>query len=112
LKHNWPLIKYVENYIARCETCQKNKLKERNKGVTGNHGYSLTLREMCFRHRPINDDHGNKYILTFHNLTKFSKAIPIPNQEIAKIAKQFTFKIIFEYGIPDKVLTDQGKLHK
>jgi len=59
-------------------------------------------------------NHGNKYILTFQdNLTKFSKAIPVPNQEAAETiytqAKQFTLKIIFEYGIPDKkVLTDQG----
>jgi len=52
-------------------------------------------------------NHGNKYILTFQdNLIKFSKAIPIPNQEAAKLAKQFTLKIIFEYRI--QVLTDQG----
>ncbi|KYN22890.1 hypothetical protein ALC57_04673 [Trachymyrmex cornetzi] len=41
-------------------------------------------------------------------LIKFSKAIPMPNQEAAEIAKQFTLRIIFENGIPDKVLTDQG----
>jgi len=33
---------------------------------------------------------GNKYILTFQdNLTKFSKAIPLANQEAATVAKEF-----------------------
>jgi len=51
----------------------------------------------------------NKYLLTFQdNLTKFSKAIPIPNQEANTINKEFVIKIILEHGIPEKLLTDQG----
>jgi len=52
---------------------------------------------------------GNKYLLTFQNdLTKFSKVIPIPNQEATTVAKEFVTKIICEHGIPETVLTDQG----
>jgi hypothetical protein len=52
---------------------------------------------------------GNKYILTFQdNLTKFSKAIPIENQEARTIAKEFVTKIVLEHGTPEKILTDQG----
>ncbi|XP_011646140.2 uncharacterized protein LOC105432862 [Pogonomyrmex barbatus] len=52
---------------------------------------------------------GNKYILTFQDkLTKFSKAISIKNQEANTVAKAFVTKIIVEYEIPDKILTDQG----
>jgi len=52
---------------------------------------------------------GNKYTLTFQdNLTKFSKAIPIPNQEAITVTKKFTTKIVLEYGIPEEILTDQG----
>ena len=52
---------------------------------------------------------GNKYVLTFQDhLTKFSKAIPLDNQEAATVAKAFVTKIIVEYGIPEKILTDQG----
>lgn len=48
-------------------------------------------------------------MLTFqNNLTKFSKAISISNQEAATITKEFLTKIIFEYGIPNKILTNQG----
>ncbi|KMQ82224.1 enzymatic polyprotein endonuclease reverse, partial [Lasius niger] len=51
---------------------------------------------------------GNKYLLTFQDsLTKFSKAIPIPNQEANTISKEFVTKIVLEHGIPEKILTDQ-----
>lgn len=51
----------------------------------------------------------NKYLLTFQdNLTKFSKAIPIANQEANTIRKEFVTKIILQHGIPDKILTDQA----
>lgn len=52
---------------------------------------------MRARYRGITADNliinGNKYLLTFQdNLTKFSKAIPIPNQKINTIAKEFVTK--------------------
>src|SRR5580765_8412949 len=48
-------------------------------------------------------------LLTFQDsLTKFSKAIPIPNQEANTISKEFVTKIVLEHGIPEKILTDQG----
>jgi len=48
-------------------------------------------------------------LLTFQDsLMKFSKAIPIPNQEANTISKEFVTKIVLEYGIPEKILTDQG----
>lgn len=51
---------------------------------------------------------GNKYLLTFQDdLTKFSKVIPISNEE-ATTAKEFATKIISEYRILEMVLTDQG----
>lgn len=52
---------------------------------------------------------GNKYVLTFQDhFTKFSKAMSIENQEAGTVAREFATKIILEYGIPDKILTDQG----
>jgi len=48
-------------------------------------------------------------LLTFQNsLTKFSKTIPISNQEANTISKEFVTKIVLEHGIPEKILTDQG----
>jgi len=52
---------------------------------------------------------GNKYVLTFQdNLIKFSKAIPLANQEAATIAKEFITKIVFEHEMLEKILINQG----
>jgi hypothetical protein len=52
---------------------------------------------------------GNKYILTFQDdLSKFSEAIAIPNQEADTIAKAFISRIILKHGPPVSLLTDQG----
>lgn len=58
--------------------------------------------------RPLTiSTNGNKYLLTFQDeLTKFSKAIPIINQEVATIAEKSVTKIVLEYGIPAQILTD------
>jgi len=45
---------------------------------------------------------GDKYILTFQdNLTKFSKAIPLANQEVTTIAKEFIIKLVFEHEMSE-----------
>jgi len=113
LTHNWRgLTKDVEQYIAKCEHCQKNKLKRRSRApmiitdipdrpfekcaldIVGSLTVTLT---------------GNKYVLTFQDyFTKLSKTMPIENQEAGTVAKAFVTKIILEYGVPDKILTDQG----
>lgn len=113
MKHNWSgLTKYVENYIAKCEFCQKNKLKRKSKAPLVITDTASRPFEKCALDivGPLTvTNNGNKYVLTFQdNLTKFSKAVPLPNQEAATVAKEFVIKIIFEHGIPDKVLTDQG----
>ena len=41
-------------------------------------------------------------------MTKFSKTIPVENQEASTIAKTFIIKIIIEHGILEKILTDQS----
>ena len=52
---------------------------------------------------------GNKYILTLQDdLTKFSQAYPIPNHEALTIANIFASQFICTFGIPEKILTDQG----
>jgi len=42
------------------------------------------------------------------DLTKFSKAISLSNQEATTVAKEFVTKMICEHGIPETVLTDQS----
>jgi transposase InsO family protein len=52
---------------------------------------------------------GNKYLLTFvDHFTKFCEAIPIPTQETEVIAREFVLRIITQFGVPKKLLTDRG----
>jgi hypothetical protein len=52
---------------------------------------------------------GNKYILVFCDyLTKWAVANPMPNQKTETVAQVFVEEIIFRYGTPMKLLTDQG----
>jgi len=113
LAHNWTgLTKDIEEYVAKCKFCQKNKLNKKTKmplviTETSNKPFEKCALDIV---GPLTvTTSGNKYLLTFQDdLTKFSKAIPIPNQEATTVAKEFVTKIICEHGIPETVLTDQG----
>jgi len=113
LNHNWPgITKDVENYVAKCESCQKNKLSRKIKApliITDTPSKPFEKCALDIVGPLTITTQGNKYLLTFQDsLTKFSKAIPIPNQEANTISKEFVTKIILEHGIPEKILTDQG----
>lgn len=52
---------------------------------------------------------GNKYILTIQdNLSKFSVAIPLKDQERKTVANAFVINYICMYGLPKMITTDQG----
>jgi len=52
---------------------------------------------------------GSKYILTVQDdLSKFLAAIPIPQQSVETVAKEFVFNIVLKFGAPAQILTDQG----
>jgi len=113
LKYNWPgITKDVEEHIKRCELCQKNKLTPRTKAplvITDTPSRPFEKCALDILGPLTVTTNGNKYLLTFQDsLTKFSKAIPIPNQEANTVSKEFVTKIVLEHGIPEKILTDQG----
>ena len=52
---------------------------------------------------------GNKYILVFSDyFTRWPEAFAIKNQTAEVIAQKFVEEIVFRYGVPKKLLTDQG----
>jgi hypothetical protein len=52
---------------------------------------------------------GSKYILTVQDdLSTFQVAIPIPQQCLETVAKEFVFNIMLKFGTPVQILTDQG----
>jgi hypothetical protein len=59
---------------------------------------------------PLNQtDEGHKYVLTFQDeLSKFTLAIPIIQQDAMMVARAFVEEITLKFGIPQSILTDQG----
>ena len=52
---------------------------------------------------------GRRYVLTFQNeLSKFTLAVPIGQQDAMTIARAFVEEIVLKFGIPQTILTDQG----
>ncbi|KAL6421609.1 hypothetical protein ACFW04_014495 [Cataglyphis niger] len=88
-----------KSYIAKCKYCQKNKLSRKNKVPLIITDTPTKPFEKCALDivAPLTvTTNGNKYLLTFQdNLTKFSKVIPIPNQEANTINQEFITKIYY-----------------
>jgi len=59
---------------------------------------------------PLNQtSDGNRYVLTFQDeLSKYTIAIPIEQQDAVTVAKAFVEEIVLKFGIPQMILIDQG----
>ena len=102
----------INQYIRKCQFCKRNKSHRKTKmplqiTSTSDHPFQRVAFDIVGP-LPMTEN-GNNYLLTFQDdLSKFSGAIPIQNQEAITIAKALCEQYITKYGIPEKVLTDQG----
>src|SRR5699024_4210569 len=106
------MYKDIKKYIQNCELCQKNKCSKKTKlpmslTTTSSKPFEKIFLDIV---GPLNEtEKKNKYLLTFQDdLTKFSIAIPIPDQKADTVARNFTTEIICRYGVPSSLVTDQG----
>lgn len=109
----WPgLRSSVEVYVKCCDDCQRFKHSIPNREPM----MITTTATSAFQHvyldlvGPLNiDTDENRYILTIQcELSKFIEAYPIPNKESVTVARAFVNNFILRYGIPSRVITDQG----
>jgi hypothetical protein len=112
-KYWWEsLSEDVTEYINACEACAKRKTGNR---IVAPLGELLEANEFLdvvsidvVGPLPVTENR-NKYLLTFvDNFTRFCEAIPIPTQETEVIAREFVVRIITQFGVPKKLLTDRG----
>jgi hypothetical protein len=111
---SWPGMKQeIEDSIKRCEICQKNKITQNKTKMP----LQITTTpdvvwEKCCLDivGPLTTTlEGNKYLLTFQDeLSKYTLAIPIPQQDAETVARAFVEQVILKFGIPQVILTDQG----
>jgi hypothetical protein len=103
----------LEDYIRRCEICQKNKITQNKTKMPLQ---ITTTPEVVWEKfsldivGPLTPTlEGNKYLLTFQDeLSKYTIAIPIQQQDAETVAKFFVEEVVLKFGIPQTILTDQG----
>jgi len=111
---SWPGMKQeLEEYIKRCDICQRNKITQNKTKLPMK---VTTTPEVVWDKcaldivGPLNQTaDGHKYVLTFQDeLSKFTLATPIVQQDAMTVARAFVEEIILKIGIPQSILTDQG----
>lgn len=113
-KYRWPKMRQdIKNFIKNCKSCQLNKTsRRRNKAPmeitsTSHQPFEPLALDICGPF-PITEE-GHRFVLTMQDdLTKFSYAVPLPNHEAITVADNL-IKFITMFGIPQRILSDQGK---
>ncbi|KAJ4441307.1 hypothetical protein ANN_11161 [Periplaneta americana] len=111
---HWPGMRSdVENYVANCMSCCERKIGKHPVAPLQEFGEVVKPFELVSMDilGPFSKTtSGNVYLLTFMDaFTKWSEAIPIPDQTAETVAREFVTKIIARHGTPKQVLTDQGR---
>jgi len=110
---SWPgMKKEIEVYVKQCEDCQKNKITQNKTKLplqitdTPDVVWEKCSMDIVGPLTPTLQD--NKYFLTFQDeLSKFTIAIPLRQQDAMTIALAFVEEIVLKFGIPQVLLTDQ-----
>ena len=113
LNFKWPnMFKDIKRYIKKCDVCKRNKTTTYTKEpmvITSTAKVPFEKISMDIVGPLPTTNSGNRYLLTFvDDLTKFCDAIPITSQESHEVAYKFITEIVFKFGTPRVLLTDQG----
>lgn len=112
-KYWWETLRSnVSEYIKKFNACTKRKTWHR---VVASLGDALLAHEFLDVVSlnivgPLSvTKRGNKYMLTFiDHFTRSCEAIPIAKQNTEIIPREFVTRIITQFGVPKKLLTDRG----
>ena len=112
IKFERGMEQHVRNFISRCPICQKNS--DRDDTINVKSFTSITLRPMqrlsidTIGPLPM-DTKGHKYIIVMiDTFTRYLLTYPAKTLE-AKECADILSQHICRYGVPDEILTDNGK---
>ena len=105
--------KDVEKWCKRCEPCTKRKgPKNRTRAPLKQYISGAPMERLAIDilgPLPVSDS-GNKYLLVIGDyFTKWTEAIPIPNQEAKTVADALVTQVITRFGVPESIHSDQGR---
>ena len=113
-KYYWPDIERdVKRWCNECQICVSRRDTQRKRAVPLRPippplaPMEITAMDVL---GPFNlSSSGNTHIIVFCDyFTKWPEAYPMPNQKAETIAQIFVEHIVYRYGVPKKLLTDQG----
>ena len=112
-RYLWPkMTKEIKDYIRKCEICAKRKALGASKAPLRpipppEHVWQTMAMDIV---GPLTQtEKGNCYILVMGEyLTRFIITAPMQNQTADTVARTFIKSVVLQYGVPEKVLTDQG----
>lgn len=112
-KYHWSgMKKYIEDYIKKCEECQKLKKSPITKmplvmpNVSQYPFDRIYIDLVTDLPKTIS---GNIHILSMmDDLSRFVDFVAIPNQEANTVAEALFEQIISRYTLPKEILSDQG----
>ena len=107
----WPAYTAdVASHVAKCERCLRNKSSTNIRSPLVNITSRYPLELVCTDFLKVDACKGgiqNILVITDH-FTKFSVAVPTKNQTAKTTADVLLNNFIYPYGIPTKLLSDQG----
>ncbi|GBL74067.1 hypothetical protein AVEN_230973-1 [Araneus ventricosus] len=102
----------IEKWCRKCHACgTRTGPKTRTKGRLQRYNVGAPFERMALdilRHFPVTTK-GYRYVLVLMDyFSKWSEAIPIPDQEASTVAEELVRTWISRYGVPMILLSDQG----
>ena len=103
----------VHHWCSTCATCASRKTpspKHKAELQPVKAGYPMQIVATdILGPLPITPN-GNSYLLVASDyFTRWVEAYPIPNQEATTIANKLTEELFFQFSLPDKLHSDQGR---
>jgi transposase InsO family protein len=113
-RYYWPgMITDMENHVAQCPQChRRNPWNKQPLTATRPIVCDKPMECWCMDFvGPLPETRsGNKYILTMCDMfSKWPEAVALPDQSAESVAKAVMSRIITTHGVPEKILTDQGR---
>ena len=108
----WPGMKEdIEKYCKQCHECGSRKPPKPSKAPLGSLTFSQP-HERCAVDilGPLpKSEAGNRFILVISDcFTRWTEAIPLPNQESETVARAFVNEYVSRFGVPLQIHSDRG----